>query len=249
MKGARACLVTGAGSGLGHATAIHLLEKGWFVGGLDLPNKSRAHIPETDHYLAIDANITDEDGVRAGLSALAKLAPIRGLVHCAGVAFAMPTINRHGAHPMNGFEWVIETNVLGAFQVARLTAAQMAEQEPAADGTRGCCILTASVAAFDGQRGQVAYAASKGAIASMILPMARDLGRYGIRATAIAPGVFETPMMSLLPEDKRDKLAEAVLTPKRMGNPSEFAYLAESILENPYLNGEVIRLDGGLRLG
>ena len=161
----------------------------------------------------------------------------------------MPTINRHGTHPMNGFEWVIQTNVIGAFQVARLVATQMAKEEMDESDLRGCCILTASVAAFDGQRGQVAYAASKGAIASMILPMARDLGRQGIRVMGIAPGVFETPMMQLLPEEKREKLAQGVPVPKRMGQPVEYAQLAESILENTYLNGEIIRLDGGLRLG
>ena len=244
----RSCLVTGAASGLGEATAALLAEAGWTVGALDLPGKKSEALGSLANVLQYEADILDEKALQKCLVALNQAAPLRGVVHCAGVAFAATTLGKHGPHPTNAFEWVLNTNILGSFKVARMSAEVMAGNVPEKGGARGCIVLTASVAAFDGQRGQVAYAASKGAVASMVLPMARDLARHGIRVNAIAPGIFDTPMMGMLPEEKREQLAAHVTFPKELGDPRHYAEFAQSVLSNHYLNGEVIRLDGGIRL-
>ncbi len=244
-------VVTGAASGLGRATASHLAAQGRHVHLVDLPNKGQeelaANLPNGTYA---NADITSEEDLKTALNASAmEGSTIGGVVHCAGVAYAQKLIGRTGAtHGLDTFKWVVDTNLVGTFNVARMVAAEMAKAEPDAHGCRGAIVLTASVAAFDGQKGQVAYAATKGAVASMVLPMARDLAPLGIRVACIAPGVFETPMMALLPQDKKDALAAHVPFPKRLGKPHEFALLAEHILDNPLLNGEVIRLDGALRL-
>ncbi len=244
-------VVTGAASGLGRATACHLAAQGHAVHLVDLPNKGHADLCGTlDNGTYADADITSEEDVKHALDAsVLNGATIGGLVHCAGVAYAQKVIGRTGAaHGLDTFKWVVDTNLIGTFNVARLAAKEMANAEPDTEGSRGAIILTASVAAFDGQKGQVAYAATKGAVASMVLPMARDLAPLGIRGACIAPGVFETPMMALLTQEKKDALAAHVPFQKRLGKPHEFALLAEHILNNPLLNGEVIRLDGALRL-
>lgn len=245
----RICLVTGAASGLGEATSLVLLAKGWQVAGLDLPGKFNKDTQDPPGFHRFEADITDESAVSKVLETIGELeGEMRGVVHCAGVAFATKTLGSRGPHSASHFEWVVGINLVGTFQIVRLSAEQMAQNTPDEDGGRGCIITTSSIAAFDGQKGQVAYAATKGAVASMVLPMARDLASYGIRVMGIAPGVFETPMMQLLPEEKKAKLAAQVPFPSRLGKPSEYGELAHAILENGLLNGEVIRLDGALRL-
>ena len=242
----RSCVVTGAASGLGRATAGHLAQKGWEVFGLDLPGKYGT-IDEVPFH-ALEGDILDEDSVRRAFALATASTDLCGVVHCAGVAYAGTTLGRLGPHPNDTFEWVLRTNVAGTFQIARLGAEAMAGQPNDAATLDKCIILTSSVAAMDGQRGQVAYAASKGAVASMVLPMARDLARNGIRVVGVAPGVFKTNMMALLPQEKQEALGNLALTPKRLGNPEEFAQLISHILDSTYMNGTVVRLDGGIRL-
>ena len=242
----RSCLVTGAASGLGQATSETLAHQGWEVFGLDLPGKFEA---ENDYpFHALEGDILDEDSVRRALALATASNTLCGVVHCAGVAFAGTTLGRFGPHGNDTFEWVLQTNVAGSFQVARLGAEAMSQQSLEGEPESRCIILTSSVAAMDGQRGQVAYAASKGAVASMVLPMARDLARHNIRVVGVAPGVFKTNMMALLPEEKQDALGNLALTPKRLGDPREFAEFVSHILESTYLNGTVLRIDGGIRL-
>ena len=194
-------------------------------------------------------DVTDADGVQAAVSAAAGQAvPLRVAVSCAGIGGAGRVVGSKGPHSLERFEQVIRVNLIGTFNVMRLAAAVMAENEPVETGERGVCVNTASIAAFDGQIGQVAYSASKGAIVSMTLPAARDLAPLGIRVCAIAPGVFETPLLGNLPEDAIGALGTMVQFPARFGQPQEFAALAAHIVENQMLNGEVIRLDGALRM-
>lgn len=237
-------IVTGAGSGLGNATALHLVARGATVVGIDLAGREDA-IGATGAIPAT-ADITDPVEVAAALDAAPG--PVRVLVHCAGVDGAVRVVDKDGVPgSADAFERVVRTNLVGSFVVLSQTAARMAAAEPI-DGERGVCILTASIAAFDGQIGQVPYSASKGGVVGMTLPAARDLARRLIRVVAIAPGIFDTPMLQALPHAVREALGESVPHPARLGDPAEFASLAAHVVENPMLNGETIRLDGALRM-
>lgn len=238
-------LITGAASGLGAACAEHFSSLGWRVLALDLKFPE----PSTHNQLRVSADVVDERQVSIAIEQGVKtFGPLRAAVHCAGILAAAKTVGRSGPHDLALFERVIRVNVLGTFNICRLAAKAMASNEPDASGQRGAIVMTSSVAAEDGQMGQAAYAASKGAVASMTLPMARDLASLGIRVVSIAPGVFETPMMSTAPEAVRNSLLSITQFPKRFGEGCEFALLAESVIANPMLNGCVIRLDGAIRM-
>ncbi len=241
-------LVSGAGSGLGAATAAMLCARGGQVLGLDLRADAAAGAPVRGLH-AMRGDITVAADCAAAVARARELGPLRGLVNCAGILAGEKTLGRDGPHSLAGFERVIAVNLVGSFNLLRLAAAAMAQQEAGAGGERGVIVNTASAAAFDGQAGQAAYAASKGGIAAMTLPIARDLARHGIRCMAIAPGLFETPMMQALTPEKRKALEDQVPFPPRLGQPAEFARLVAEVLGNPMLNGEVIRLDGALRMG
>lgn len=243
-------VVTGAGSGLGLATVEHLLQQGTRVLGLDIVHDKKLSDQYSDHYMAIEADVTDEVSVKVALKqASQKLGPCRGLVNCAGVVMGARLLGKSGPHDLAAFKRIIDINLIGSFNVARLVAAVMQQAQPLnADGERGVIIHTASVAAFEGQLGQAAYSASKGAVAAMTLPMARELGAYGIRVMTIAPGIMQTPMMAGMTDSVQASLVESVVYPKRLGFASEFAKLVQHIFENSYLNGSVVRLDGGIRL-
>jgi len=244
-------LVAGGASGLGEATVRRLVAGGAHVVIADL-NEERGQtlageLGERATFMHI--NVTDEAAVGAAVRVAAgQPVPLRIAVSCAGIGWAARVAGRRGAHPLQPFETVIQVNLIGTFNVMRLAAAAMLESEPTESGERGVCVNTASIAAFDGQIGQIAYSASKGAIASMTLPAARDLASVGIRVCAIAPGTFDTPLLAALPEESREALAAAVPFPSRLGRPDEFAALVAHIVENEMLNGEVIRLDGSLRM-
>lgn len=236
-------IVSGGASGLGRATAEAFLEGGATVTVFDLSEET----PEGAGFRRLD--VTDPDAARDAVQAAsAEMGGLSVLVNCAGIAPAEKTLGREGPHSFDGFARTVGINLTGSFNIARLAAAEMARQPPNEDGERGVIINTASVAAYDGQKGQAAYAASKAGIAGLSLPMARDLAREGIRVMAIAPGIFLTPMLLGLPEEVRDGLAADVTFPKRLGRPEEFARLARFIVTCPYLNGETIRLDGALRM-
>jgi NAD(P)-dependent dehydrogenase (short-subunit alcohol dehydrogenase family) len=196
----------------------------------------------------VETDVTDEGSVEAAVGAALERGPLGGVVNCAGVAIAEKAVGRDGPHSLGSFNNVIGVNLVGTFNVVRLAAAAMVGNEPDEEGGRGVIVNTASVAAFDGQIGQVAYAASKGGVASMTLPLAREFARSGIRVVAIAPGLFDTPMMAGLPEEARESLGNQVPFPSRLGRPEEYAALVRHIVENDVLNGEVIRLDGAIRM-
>jgi 3-hydroxyacyl-CoA dehydrogenase/3-hydroxy-2-methylbutyryl-CoA dehydrogenase len=243
--------VTGAAQGLGRATAVRLGSLGAKVCVVDRSAEAADAVAKEigDNALALVADVADEEHMKAAVAkAIDKFGKINGTVNCAGVAIAAKTLSKKGAHPLDSFAKVINVNVVGTFNSIRLTAEAMSKNSPDADGARGVIINTASIAAFDGQMGQVAYAASKGAVAAMTLPIARDLASTGIRVCTIAPGLFKTPMLAGLPEQVQTELASTVPFPKRLGNPDEYAQLVQSIIENPMLNGEIIRLDGALRM-
>ncbi|WP_313740109.1 SDR family NAD(P)-dependent oxidoreductase [Pseudomonas sp.] len=244
-------MVSGAASGLGAATARMLIEAGARVTLVDLnANAVEAKAGElgADARFAV-ADISDEGATQTAINqALRDFGSLHGLVNCAGIVAGEKVLGKHGPHALDSFARVIGVNLIGSFNLMRLAAAAMAENSASAEGERGVIINTASVAAFDGQIGQAAYAASKGAIASMTLPVARELARHGIRVMTIAPGIFETPMMAGMSEDVRASLAAGVPFPPRLGRPEEYAALARHIIENSMLNGEVIRLDGALRM-
>lgn len=242
IKG-RTFLVAGGGSGLGAATALMLENAGANVVIADLKRDEGvgdARFVETD--------VTDEESVKAAVEAAISNGPLHGAVNCAGVAIAEKTLGKNGPHSLESFSKVVQVNLVGTFNVVRLAAEAMVRNEPGEDGGRGVIVNTASVAAFDGQIGQVAYAASKGGVVSMTLPLARELARDGIRVATVAPGIFDTPMMAGLPEDARESLGNQVPFPSRLGRPEEYASLVGHIIENEMLNGEVIRLDGAIRM-
>ncbi|MEJ2804407.1 SDR family NAD(P)-dependent oxidoreductase [Comamonadaceae bacterium PP-2] len=249
IKG-QAAIVTGGASGLGEATARALALAGARVAVLDRNGDRAAQVAHAIGGLALGCDITDADSVQAALTqAAAAHGPARLLMNVAGVGGAKRMVQRDGsAAPLEDFERVVRINLLGAYNVSRLFAATCAGLEPLADGERGVIVLTASVAAFDGQIGQQAYAASKGGLVSMTLPMARDLARHGIRVCTLAPGLFATPLMQELPEEVQKSLAASIPFPPRLGHPDEFAQLACHVVTNGHLNGEVIRLDGALRM-
>ncbi len=243
-------IVTGGASGLGAATASKLAEDGLNVVLFDLnEEQGRAHA-ETIGGTFIKVDVSDPASVTAGLDeAVTAGGPMRIAVNCAGIVIGEKTVSRGAAHDPLSFEKVMKVNVLGSFNVASQAAALMAANEPVnSDGARGVIVNTASVAAFDGQIGQLAYATSKGAIVGMTLPMARDLADKGIRVCAIAPGLFMTPLLSSLPEDVQASLGAQVPFPSRLGDPSEYAGMVSHITQNAMLNGEVIRLDGAIRM-
>jgi len=249
MKSAETrAIVTGGASGLGYATAKALRAKGAQVLVFDLdPAGADAAGAIDAHFTQVD--VTDEGSVVQGIAyALEAMGGVSGLVNCAGIATGERTLGRDGPHRLETFRRTIDVNLIGSFNTMRLAAEAMARNDPDTDGARGVIVNTASIAAFDGQKGQAAYAASKAGIAGLTLPIARDLASIGVRVNAIAPGVFLTPMLERLEPDIRDGLAADVAFPKRLGKPEEFAAMACFIIENGYLNGEVIRLDGGLRM-
>lgn len=235
-------LVAGGGSGLGAATVNMLSESGARVVVADL----RGEAPEGGRF--VETDVTDEEGVRAAVNAALEVGELRGAINCAGVASAEKVLGKEGPHSLDSFAKVVQVNLVGTFNVIRLTAEAMGRSDPSESGERGVIVNTASVAAFDGQIGQVAYAASKGGVVAMTLPVARELAKSGIRVMTIAPGIFDTPMMAGLPEEARDSLGKQVPFPSRLGKPEEYADLVKHIIENEMLNGEVIRLDGSIRM-
>ncbi|UVJ40202.1 SDR family NAD(P)-dependent oxidoreductase [Arthrobacter sp. CJ23] len=265
IKGAVA-LITGGASGLGAATAKRLFDAGASVVLLDLASSQgeayAAELNASGHSAGDDsapravfaaADVTSEEQVQAAVDAATALGPLRIAVNCAGIATPGKVLGRDGILPLEAFNRVIQINLLGTFNVVRLAAAAMVRNEPVSTELggqeRGVIINTASVAAFEGQIGQPAYAASKGAVAAMTLPLAREFARSLIRVATIAPGIFETPMMAGLPQEAQDSLGQQVPHPARLGRPAEYANLAAHIVENAMLNGETIRLDGAIRMG
>ncbi|WP_231443317.1 SDR family NAD(P)-dependent oxidoreductase [Brevibacterium zhoupengii] len=242
-------LVTGGASGLGRATTERLLAAGAQVVMVDLNaevgQQVAAELGESAHF--VSADVTNEEQVQAAVDTATGLGQLRVVVNCAGVATPGKLVSRRGPLPLDAFSKVLSINVVGTVNVCRLAAAAMQQQEAAGE-ERGVIVNTASVAAFDGQIGQIAYSASKGAIASVTLPMARELASSQIRVVTIAPGIFETPMMAGLPEEAQESLAKSIPHPSRLGKPAEYAQLVESIVANPMLNGETIRLDGAIRM-
>jgi len=247
-------LITGGASGLGAATARRLYDAGASVVLLDLPSSAgeaaAAGLGERARF--VPADVTNGDQVQAAVDAATGLGPLRIVVNCAGVGTPGKVLGRDGVLPLEAFEQVVRINLVGTFNVVRLAAAAMAATDPVETGLggpeRGVIINTASVAAFDGQIGQPAYAASKGGVAAMTLPLARELARSLIRVVAIAPGIFETPMLAGLPAEAQASLGQQVPHPARLGRPAEYANLAAHVVENAMLNGEVIRLDGAIRM-
>jgi 3-hydroxyacyl-CoA dehydrogenase/3-hydroxy-2-methylbutyryl-CoA dehydrogenase len=244
-------IVTGGASGLGAATASALLERGARVAIVDLDgDKADERASELgDAAVAHQADVTVEADVERAVAAASRdLGGIRLAVSCAGVGWAERVVGRSGPAQLQPFETVVRVNLIGTFNVLRYAAAEMAGGEADGGGERGVVVMTASIAAYDGQIGQTAYAASKGGVVSLTLPAARDLARSGVRVCTIAPGTFDTPLLAALPQEARDALAEQIPHPSRLGAPSEYAELACHIAENPMLNGETIRLDGALRM-
>ena len=244
-----AAIVTGGGSGLGAATAERLAAEGCRVSVLDRDTARAQAVAARIGGLALTCDVADPASAeRAVAEAAAAHGPARILVNCAGVGTAGRIVGRDGPLPLEAFERVVRVNLIGTFNLLRLAAAGMSTLDPLAGGERGVIVNTASVAAFDGQIGQAAYAASKGGVASLTLPAARELARFGVRVLTIAPGLFKTPMFEGLPEDVQRSLGESVPFPPRLGRPEEFAALVMTCITNPFLNGETIRLDGALRM-
>ena len=243
-------VVTGAASGLGAATVRRLIERGAKVVLADV-NQAAGETLATElgaNAQFVQTDVTSEASAQATIAAASAMGTLRGLINCAGIAPAQKVIGREGVHALDDFARVIQINLVGTFNMSRLAAMAMSDASPLADGERGVIVMTASVAAFDGQIGQAAYSASKGGVAAMTLPMARDLGRHGIRVMTIAPGIMETPMLLGMPVEVQDALGKMVPFPSRLGKPAEYAALVEHIVTNTYLNGEVIRLDGAIRM-
>jgi NAD(P)-dependent dehydrogenase (short-subunit alcohol dehydrogenase family) len=248
IKG-HAALITGGASGLGAATAELLAKAGARVAIIDRNGAAADAKAAELGGIGIECDVGDADG---GATAVAKAAaahgPARILVNCAGIGDAKRIVGREGAQPLADFERIVRVNLIGTFNMMRLAAAEMTRLPELADGERGVIVSTASVAAFDGQIGQAAYSASKGGVAALTLPAARELAQFGIRVMTIAPGLFLTPLLKSLPEEIQKSLAASIPFPKRLGDPSEFASLVEEIITNGMLNGEVIRLDGAIRM-
>lgn len=244
-------LITGGASGLGAGVARHLAALGATVTIVDVNREAgaalAAELGERARFVAAD--VADADQMQAAVEAAASAGNLRILVCCAGIATAERTLGKEGPLPLERFTRVIAVNLIGTFNAIRLAAAAMAGNTPNDDGERGVMVCTASIAAFEGQVGQAAYSASKAGVAGMMLPLARELARHGIRVVGIAPGTFDTPMLAGLPEAAITALAQQVPFPSRLGRPSEFAALVQHIVENPMLNGTTIRLDGALRMG
>ncbi len=244
-----AAVITGGASGLGEATARYFASQGAHVTLLDRDSARGASVAAEIGGQFAETDVTDEVSVQAAMDlAVEKMGKITCAVNCAGIGTAEKTTHKDGAHSLAHYQRLIDINLVGSFNVARLAALEIAKNDPEPDGARGVIINTASVAAFDGQKGQVGYASSKGGIVGMTLPMARDLARDGIRVMTIAPGIFMTPMLASLPEEVQKSLAADVPNPPRLGDPKEYARLAGFIVEMGYLNGEVIRIDGALRM-
>jgi NAD(P)-dependent dehydrogenase (short-subunit alcohol dehydrogenase family) len=243
-----AAVVTGGGSGLGRATAEALATRGARVAIFDLNSAAAQDAAKAVRGLALVGDVADEASAGAALAkAAAAHGPARVLINCAGIGTPKRVVGREGPQPLADFEKVIRVNLIGTFNMIRLAAAGMAVLEPI-DGERGIIISTASIAAYDGQIGQAAYSASKGGVVAMTLPVARELAQFGVRVNTIAPGVFMTPMMAGLPQAAQDSLGASVPFPQRLGAPAEYAALALHIIENGYINGETIRIDGALRM-
>lgn len=247
--GGQAAIVTGGGSGLGAATARRLAAAGAKVAVLDVNEGAAEAVAEEIGGLALRCDVADPDGAAAALAAARERhGAARILASVAGIGTAKRIVGRGGPQPLADFERVVRVNLLGSFNMLRLAAADMAGLKPLEDGERGVVVQTASVAAFDGQLGQAAYAASKGGVVAMTLPAARELAQFGVRVLTIAPGLFLTPLVAELPQEVQASLAASIPFPKRLGDPAEFAELLLHCVTNTALNGEVIRLDGALRL-
>ena len=252
IKGQTA-IITGGASGLGAATAQAFAKAGAKVALLDInvgaAEQVAAKLGGQDRFFAVKCDVTDEQSAIDALSEVQKKYGVgRVLVNCAGIGPPKRIVGRDGPMPLADYKKVIEINLIGTFNMMRLFAAQLTKAEPLAEGERGVIISTASVAAYEGQIGQAAYASSKGGVAALTMPAAREFAQFGIRVMAIAPGIFHTPMLSSLPEDAQKSLGASVPFPPRLGRPEEYADLALSIVQNGYLNGEVIRIDGALRM-
>ena len=247
----KSILVTGGASGLGAACVRRMVDAGAHVVIADLnDDQGRALAEELGTTTKfIKTNVTDEANVQAAVTtAVEQFGALHGVIHCAGIGSAEKVLGKNGPSSLESFARVINVNLIGTFNVIRLATAAMIANQPEASGERGVIITTASVAAFDGQIGQAAYSASKGGVVGMTLPIARELARYGIRVMTIAPGIFDTPLLAGLPEAARISLGQQVPFPPRLGRPEEYAALAKHIFENEMLNGEIIRLDGGIRM-
>ncbi len=249
IEGVRA-LVAGGASGLGEATARRLHADGANVVIADLNvDKGQALAGElAERASFVEANVLEPDQVQAAVDAAVGEGELRISVCCAGIGWAQRTVSKQGPHDLEIFANVVKVNLIGTFNVLRLAAASMVDNEPDDDGERGLCVNTASIAAYDGQIGQIAYAASKGGIVGMTLPAARDMASRGVRVMTIAPGLFDTPLLAALPAEQREALGAGIPFPSRLGLPAEYADLVAAIAANPMLNGETIRLDGALRM-
>ena len=243
-------IVTGGASGLGAATARRLAAAGMLVVIVDINDDlGNATAGEVDGAY-VNADVTSAEQIQAAIAAAVEMAPLRALVNCAGIGPPQRTVNRDGSpHDLDAFRKIIEINLVGSFNAIRLAAATMVQNDPLEHNERGAIVNTASVAAFDGQIGQAAYSASKGGIVGMTLPIARDLSSAGIRVNTIAPGIIDTPLLASLPEPAKESLGQQVLHPKRLGRPDEYAELAHMLISHSYMNGESIRMDGGIRMG
>jgi NAD(P)-dependent dehydrogenase (short-subunit alcohol dehydrogenase family) len=241
-------IVTGGASGLGEGAARMLAGAGGKVVVADVQADKGAALAQEIGGAFVKCDVTQEADGQAAVAQALSMGKLMGLVNCAGIAIGVKTVGKDGAHPLEQFARVININLIGSFNMIRLAAEAMCKNEPEKTGERGVLINTASVAAYDGQIGQAAYSASKGGIVGMTLPIARDLARNGVRCMTIAPGIFGTPMLFGMPKEVRDALAAGVPFPSRLGTPADYAKLARHIIENEMLNGEVIRLDGAIRL-
>jgi NAD(P)-dependent dehydrogenase (short-subunit alcohol dehydrogenase family) len=243
-----AAIVAGGASGLGAATVRALAAMGCKVGVFDRSKDAAEATAKETGGVALVGDVTSEQDVTSAIATMKSHGTLRVAVCCAGIGTAARVIGKEGPHPLDLFTKTVMVNLVGTFNVLRLVAAEMQKNEPDAEGERGVIVNTASIAAFDGQIGQAAYAATKGGVASMTLPVARELAKFGVRVVTIAPGIFDTPMLAGLPEDARKSLGAQVPFPPRLGRPAEYAALVEHVVKNTMLNGETIRLDGALRM-